>query len=280
MKYAVRYRKDFRYFHLVDEVIFPVREGNEKITTFPLSVIKNDWQKITLDIQTDQLLEDMLPFILQLKEKHSDILVQISFPFDEKDIEILKENKIPFMASLGFCKSLDMVYTMKEAGCAEIYVVEGLGFRLDEVQKILKGTGIKVRVIPNVTQCAMGTRNWLSAEHKFWIRPEDTRFYEPYVDTFELFNEDDRLSVVYEIYKQQVWKGDLSEIILDAEDLNISNDAVPPYFGDSRINCKQRCLFNTCAACEANLQFAKTFSKTEMGITYPKATVTKEEDKV
>lgn len=275
MKYAVRYRKDFRHFDAVDEVIFAVNEGNEKIATFPQTIIKNDWQKITLDIHTETLLEDIIPFILQLKEQHPNILVQIPFPFDKKEIEILKENHIPFMTNLGFCKSLDMVYTMKEAGCAEVYVVEGLGFRLDEVHKVLKGTGIKVRVIPNVTQCAMGTRSWLPAEHKFWIRPEDTRFYEPYVDTFEIFNEDDRLSVVYEIYKQQVWKGDLSEIILDAEDLNISNDAIPPYFGDSRVNCKQRCLFGTCEACGANLQFARTFSKTDYGITYPKLVTTR-----
>lgn len=271
MKYAVRYRKDFRHFDSVDEVIFPVRKGDESICTVPLSIVKDQRQKITLDIQTERPLEEFLPFIIQLKEKHPNILVQIEWPFDIEEVQLMKDNNIPFMASLGFCKSLDMVYVMKIAGVSEIYVVENLGFRLDEVKKVLKDTNIQIRVIPNVTQCTMGTRQWLSSTRKFWIRPEDTRFYEKYVDTFELFNEDDKLSVVYEVYQQQVWSGDLSDIILDAEDLKISNAAIPPYFGQGRVDCKQHCLFvGGCEACEANLRFAKTFEKTDVSLIYPK----------
>jgi len=277
MKYAVHYRKDFRHFDTVDEVIFSVEKGNENISELLPSIVKQDWQKITLNLLgCEKTFSEILPYILQLKELHPNILLQ--FLLNKENIEIAKENNIPFMAANRFCTSLDMVYAMKKMGVSEIYVVEGLGFHIDEVKKVLQDADIKIRVIPNVTQCASGTRSWIPTEHKFWIRPEDTKFYENDVDTFEIFNEDERVSVVYEIYKQQVWKGTLSEIILDAEDLNISNDAIPPYFGDSRINCKQRCFFGSCAACEANLSFAKTFEKTDMSIVYPKMVTTSGEE--
>lgn len=268
MKYAIRYRKDFRHFDQVDEVIFTVKKGDGSITSFIPTIVKEDWQKVTLEMATEKPLEEILPFVIQLQEVHPNILVQLPWPLDDTEVSLLKDNNIPFMGNV-FCKDFETIYTLKRYGVSEIYVVEALGFRLDEVKRIT-GDDIKIRVIPNVTQCAYGTRRKLSTEHKFWIRPEDTRFYESYVDTFELFNEDDRLSVVYEVYKNKVWKGDISEIILDADDLTIANSSIPPYFGDQRVNCKQRCLYNTCAACEANLQFARTFSKTEMEIVYPK----------
>lgn len=274
MKYAIRYRKDFRHFDDVDEVIFPVRKGDESLLTLP-SIVKHQYQKITLSLEIDKPLEEIIPHILKLKEVHPNILIQIAWPFDPEDVQLMKDNDIPFMANLGFCKSLDMVYAMKQAGVAELYVVEGLGFHLDAVKKILADTDIQVRVIPNVTQCALGTRRVIPTEHKFWIRPEDTRFYEKYVDTFELYNEDDKLSAIYEIYTKRVWQGKISEIIMDAEDLEVQNDTMPPYFGDVRINCGQRCFFGSCAACEANIDFAKAMSQTEYGINYARKLATR-----
>lgn len=276
MKYAIRYRKNFRHFDTIDEVIFTVSKGDESIIKNIPNIVKEKQQKITLEIIAEKPLEEIIPFILQLKNDYPNILVQIPFPFNMEDVNLLKDNQISFMASSfhGYCKDLETVYTMKQIGVSEIYVVEGLGFYLEEVKKILEGTNIKIRVIPNVTQCALGTRHNIPTEHKFQIRPEDTHFYEPYIDIFELFNEDDTLSVTYEVYKNQVWKGYLSDLILDAEDLKIPGDAIPPYFGQNRVNCKQRCLFGTCDSCGANFNFAKAFSKTDYGIIYPK---TKEE---
>ena len=278
MKYAIRYSKDFRHFDTVDEVIFSVHKGDESIVTFIPTVVKEDWQKATLDVtdytlQTGKNLEDIIPFILKLKEIHSNILVQIQYPFKDEEVNLLKDNNIPFMAAYGWCKSLDMVYTMKEYGVSEVYVAEGLGFNLSAVKSVLSGTKIEIRVIPNVTQCALGCRHKVPTISKFWIRPEDTVFYNPYVNTFELFNEDDKLSVVYEVYKQERWKGNIRNIILDADDLDVSSAALPPYFGSSRLDCKQKCLYGVygkCEVCKASFEFARTFEKTEEEIIYPK----------
>ena len=278
MKYAVKQRSDFRYFKDVDEVIFPCEKGSEDIVTFIPTVITKEEQKAIIDLSylnASLTIEDVIPYILQLKEIHYNILIQISYPFKDAEVALMKENNIPFMASLrgGGCHDFETLYAQKEAGVSEVYIVEGLGFRLNEIHKIIKNTEIKVRVIPNITQCALGSRNYIPTEHKFWIRPEDTPFYEPYVDTFELYNRDDRLSIIYEVYKQKLWSGYLSDIILDAEDIKIANTAIPPYFGNQRLDCKQRCLYEGCAVCEANLEFAKKFEQTEEEIYYPKTRI-------
>lgn len=275
MKYAVHYRKDFRHFDTIDEVIFSVTKGNESIYTEIPKIIKNDWQKVILNLTewqytTENSFETIIPFILKLKEIHSNILVQLHYPFDDTEVQLMKDNNIPFMAAYSYCKSIDMVYTMKQYGVAEIYVAEGLAFDLPIVQRILEGTDIKIRLIPNVAQCAVGTKSKIPTIHKFWIRPEDTKFYETVANTFELYNQDDKLSTIYEIYKKQVWKGNLKDIILDAEDLDIENNSIPPYFGAERFNCKQRCFYNSCSICDACESFAKKFALTEQEIVYPK----------
>jgi hypothetical protein len=273
MKYAVHYRKDFRHFDTVDEVIFDVTKGNESIYLELPNIIKPDWdwQKITLNLAAlENPIESVIPHILKLKEIHSNILVQLRYPFVDSEVQLMKDNNIPFMAAYTYCKSLDMVYAMKEYGVSEILVAEGLAFNLSVVRKVLEGTDIKIRIIPNVAQCAVGTKHKVPTIHKFWVRPEDTEFYEPDVDTFEIYNEDDRISVVYEIYKSRVWKGNLKELILDAEDLDVENTALVPYFGSRRIDCKQICMYKGCEVCDACIGFANRFKDTDQEIVYPK----------
>ena len=273
MKYAVHYRKDFRHFDTVDEVIFDVTKGNESIYLEIPNIIQPDWdwQKITLNLaMLDRPIESVISHILKLKEMHSNILIQLRYPFVDSEVQLMKDNNIPFMAAYTYCKSLDMVYTMKEYGVSEILVAEGLAFNLSVVRRVLEGTDIKIRIIPNVAQCATGTKYKVPSIHKFWVRPEDTEFYEPDVDTFEIYNEDNRISVVYEIYKSRVWKGNLKEIILDAEDLDVENTALVPYFGSRRRECRQICMYKGCEVCDACVEFANRFKDTDQEIIYPK----------
>lgn len=279
MKYAVHYRKDFRHFDTVDEVIFNVEQGNESIYLQIPNIVKEDWQKATLNLATwkwslnnfkNDQFKTLISHIVKLKELHPNILVQLGYPFVDAEVQLMKENNIPFMAAYTYCKSLDMVYAMKEYGVAEIFVAEGLAFNLSVVRKVLEGTDIKIRIIPNVAQYAVGTKYKVPTIHKFWVRPEDTEFYEPNVDTFEIYNEDDRISIVYEIYKSRVWKGNLKELILDAEDLDVENTALVPYFGSRRIDCKQICMYKGCEVCDACIGFANRFKDTDQEIVYPK----------
>ena len=175
---------------------------------------------------------------------------------------------------------MDTVYALANVGVSEVYVAEELGFRLPEVNKITKHNNIQVRVYPNVTQSSYGTKTLIPTACKFWIRPEDTIWYEDLVDTFELFDVNNRLSVVYEIYKQKAWDGSISDIILDAESLKgVDSNAIPPHFGEQRAKgCRQSCLYGGCGVCLASIQFAEAFTKTENQIIYPREKIVRKEN--
>ena len=130
----------------------------------------------------------------------------------------LKEDipDIPFFFKV-FPHSLEEVTACAVSGATDVYIVEELGFRLADLKKIKDIYKINYRVFPNIAQCSKLAKGFIPSMSKFWIRPEDTSIYENYIDVFEILGGEDnsRLSVVYEIYKQEQWLGDLNTIILD-----------------------------------------------------------------
>ena len=254
MNFAVNYRKDFRYFDTVDEVIFKYT-GSESIVDVLPTLVTED-QKAVLDISTIEDVNTIIPFLNILKTKHSNFIVKINF-IDQKDfIEVLEENDIDFFF-MNYCTYIDSVYTMKELGAKEVYITENLGFQLQDLQGLRKA-GLKLRVIPDIVQRAGGTKPIIPAILGFWIRPEDLKIYEKYVDTIEFFKHDDRLSVVYKIYRDGVWEGKLCDIIQDAEDLDIESNRLGTNFGLLRLNCRKKCLFDEdkCNLCPSFQNFA------------------------
>ena len=156
---------------------------------------------------------------------------------------------------------------MKELGAKEVYITEALGFKLTDLQGLRKA-GLKLRVIPDIVQRLAGTKKVVPAILGFWIRPEDLFVYEKYVDTVEFFCRNDRLSVVYKIYRDGVWEGKLSDIIQDAEDLDICSNRLGGAFAISRLNCGKKCLFDErkCQLCLQQQIFAQKLEKAKITI--------------
>ena len=97
---------------------------------------------------------------------------------------------------------------------------------------------------------------------RFWIRPEDTELYEPYVDIFEILpgqNDTSRLSVIYEIYRDRQWLGNLNDIILDFSSPIVNNRGVNPHFGEMRLNCGKKCVVGQCNLCPQMADLANSF---------------------
>jgi hypothetical protein len=264
MKYAVKYRRDFRHFQDIDEVIFDYETGSDKIVEFIPQVLKKQEQRAVINIEKIEYIENIIPYLNALKEKHPNIVVQLDF-FMQKDwIQILKDNDIPIMFS-NFVNNYDLLYTLLKYNPTDVYIIEELGFKLKTLQ-FLKDAGIKVRCFPDVCQSSRGTSQEIPAIQKFWIRPEDTEEYEPYVDIFEIFNLTDQQSVVYEVYKDRLWLGDLKNLLSSADDLDLANDAIDPHFGQRRINCGKRCMIGECFYCPEVEKFAKKFKEAHFSI--------------
>lgn len=277
MKYAITYSPKFRFYSEIDEVVFNYTKNSDIDTLIKVALSKllKQEQKIIIRIENHYDLTDtsfdlrsIVTSILQLKELHPNILVQIESLKLAAWVEILKDNKIPFMF-YHYPKSMSEVCAMRLMGAEEVYITEDLGFHLDELQNMRKG-GLRLRVYPNIAQAPVGC-DALPEITKFWIRPEDTEIYEDYIDIMEFFpsDEEDRNSVIYEIYSKRQWMGQVEDIILSYHD-KISNTTIAPHFGGMRVHCHKKCTFGNCNICTEIAQLGAAFDAVDFHVVKKK----------
>lgn len=180
---------------------------------------------------------------------------------------------LPFFFN-DYIDKWDVLHGYLALGVSDIYIANELGFELDKISKITKARNVKLRVLPNVAQSS-----WFDTDdlRKFFIRPEDIEDYSPYIDTFELYEDDPSKpeigTVLYKAYvKDKRWYGKLNEIIDNFSD-ELDGRFTHPHWVDRRISCAKRCLKGGhCRACITFSQLADTLEK--VGII-----VEKEEEK-
>lgn len=266
MKYAVSYRSDFKYFDDVDEIIFNYK-GTENIVDFIPKLLKKE-QRANIRLNDIEFIEKCIPFLNKLKTVHSNFIVQIDFIYQKSYINLLQDNEIKFMFC-NFAKTKEEFYSMLKLGAEDIYIVEELAFNLKSLKPIAEKYNVNIRVFPDVAQFTLGTREAVPAISTFFIRPEDIELYEEYVDIIEFFHQDDKLSTIYKIYKEQQWLGPLETIILGAK-FNIDNTTINPHFGQWRINCQKKCMFEQCNLCMEIEKLATQFDKANIEIVKKK----------
>lgn len=265
MKYAINWTRDFRHLHEVDEVILNYYSGSENVVSFVTDNF-TDYKSQRIIINLLELEEaeinKVVTYINKLRKDGFNIAAIITST--DFNINIMKENNIPFFFN-KHAYNLDTAAALAEAGASDIYVVEELGFRLKDIQYIREKYGVQIRVFPNITQSA--NNKYINGMERFWIRPEDTEIYEPYVDVFEILpgqKDTSRLSVVYEIYRDRQWLGNLNDIILDFKSPIVNNRGMDPHFAENRLNCGKKCLIGKCNLCTQIGDLANMF--TEVGL--------------
>lgn len=267
MIYCVNYSKDFRYMDEINEVILNHYSGSDALMEFVPTLVKDNKSKKRiivnlLEVNKDKITEPII-YIAKLIQDGYNMTAMI--PEDEDIIKECKEDNVPFFFQ-KFATNIETAYTMAERGVSDVYVAEELGFRIKDLQYIRFNYNIKLRVFPNIAQSAKNSV--VDPMQRFWIRPEDTELYEDYVDVFELLSGEDtsRLSVVYEIYRQRQWLGNLNDLILDFSGPIIPNTGIEPNFGPSRVNCNKRCCIGRCNICPEIAKLADGFNKADIQI--------------
>lgn len=130
-----------------------------------------------------------------------------------------------------------------------------------ELPKIKSKTDIAIRLCPNIAYNSYIPReNGICGQ---WIRPEDIKAYEPYVDTFEFAADElQREAVLLHIYKDNgQWPGNLN-LLLTNFGFNVDNRGLPEEIGEMRTKCGQRCMSTgTCHFCETAVKFSEALRK-------------------
>lgn len=266
MKYCIQYSKNFRYNDVIDEIIFYLSEYNllEKIKEQKLK----DNQKIIIDITMSlDEPEKVIPILKMCEKEHNNFSVRVTLK-QEKIANELKTAELSYFYN-EYCTSADMVYALINKGASDVYVAEGLAFNLTEIGNYCKSKKVNVRVIPNIAQYKVGFKKDIPDPYKFFVRPEDVNLYEPFVDIFEIIAPEDRVSVIYEIYRNQQWSGDLSQLIIGFNE-PFYNSGLIPLFGSERIKCKQKCMQEKCNLCQQMKELSDKIYNHDLVVKTPK----------
>lgn len=248
MKYSIPYYDNFRYFDRVDEIILNYSNNDDNIVDF----VKNNYtseQRIIVDITLKLIqvgrdcINEMIPTLKNLYENHKNMAVKTSLT----NFEPLAKEKIPYFF-MEYCTTKEDVFAFIAAGVSDVYVVNDLGFDIKDIGDYCHKKGVNVRVYPNIRQYGSYEGQYLPQIAGFFIRPEDIKLYEPYVDICEIMAPNDRLSVLFEIYTQGYWKGDL-QYLIGGLDEQTPNETILPLFGQYRLQCKHKCMLEKCELC-------------------------------
>lgn len=270
MKFCVEHT-DIKTDALAEEVVFTITPQVDiaKIVSYLEELKKQNptqtyvFSYRNADPFTDDDLKSIVTFLSGLIERGYDISAQLLFEPSFEDLrDYLYERGIPFFYT-NTCHNMEELYVMVNKGASQVYVHGSLAFCLKDIAAIRKTAKIRVIVDAPVLSDAEARIAETRPECLFWIRPEDVRIYDQYVDMFEIGY---RPAVKLLIYKKQVWEGYVQDLI-PATKLKVFCNNFTPGFGYARLNCKQQCLAGSCDFCKYSIDFAKTLSDNKLEIT-------------
>lgn len=267
MKYCIQYTDDFKELKdKIDEVIIEYTSINNFIIKFIQENIPKD-MRVILDIPFYATEDEFIANVRiweAIKEIHPNFCIKISLGHRDS-LYILQESGIPYFFDT-FIDRWDDLTSMVYAGVTDVYICNELGFQIKDVSKFCKKHNVKVRVFPNVAQTSAKIHN-IASINQFFVRPEDTVLYEPYVDIFEIFGDKQKYNVYLNIYHRQTWIGDWRDLIIGFKD-NVSSKYIVPHFGERRLNCGKICSQEKCNMCNEILTLAKNIKENNYIVDY------------
>lgn len=130
-----------------------------------------------------------------------------------------------------------------------------LFFEMDRLKQQY-GDKIKFRTVPNVAYVnGLYYQDGINGQ---WIRPEDMRLYDQYIDVFEFeFINKEQEQALYKRYiEDQEWPGSLKTIISNFR-AEGNNPMIPPEVIKTRLNCGQKCVRGSnCRICYRAMNLA------------------------
>lgn len=284
MKYALRYYSTFdpHVLDTADEVIIKYTHKTMDLIDF-IQEHKN--QRVVVNIaEYDDLsffVADNIE-ILEIAKKQAEggfavLLTNASTEDKASTIEMivdhLKSAKIDFFFS-NKCTNLAEARLYLNYGVRDIYVSKMLGFDLKTLRNVINsyGRAVNVRAVPNVLQPCWDENAELHTVMPiysyFFIRPEDTQYYEEYIDIFEFGGDIAKQHTYEKVYRSGVWVGDLRDLIVGtASNISVYNQGISLIFGKTRTTCKLGCMGDSkCQRCPLLFKLAATMK--EKGYRY------------
>ena len=270
MNYCVRFSRKFEYKEDIAEYKIVYKPKDDQLINF-LNIYSD--KRIIISLTVEDMMDIVTNKALEkysaIEKKNFSFLLPAISDENKKIISLfvieIKKNNIPFFFD-DKVYSIDKVWELINLGVSDIYICGELGFELEQIANKIHEAGVKIRVFPDIAQSTVASCESLT---KFYIRPEDTQYYEGIVDIFEFFaNDKNRDNVMYRIYEiNRKWSRALKDIILEFED-DISNLSIPNGFGAARVHCNKKCLKNgKCKICYRAAELSNLLAENKLHLT-------------
>ena len=269
MQICIMYNKPgMDYLDEVPQISFEYREKDDTIEEF---IKRHETQHCYIKITQTELTKPATVTRLQnLKNANENwsLIVTIENKSNlDLFLEVLKETCHGYIFDTP-ARTWFELQDQLNCGVSEVYISGYLGFCWPEVKKECEKFNVKTRAIVNYADGA--NYKGAPAIKKFFIRPEDMKYYVDYIDAIEFFGPGSYQEVCYKAYTNGEWFGDISEIVLNL-DHELDSRRVAGLFGEVRMKCGMRCLRGSrCSICHSLEDFAKVLEKTDT-ILDPKA---------
>ena len=251
MKYCIDGRQSYQVLNKTDEIKVSYRDKGILMDF----IEKIPDKMIILDIPYEEQENVNIDELLMYKEKFAEFCVAVQkleqfLPYAQNAIDWYWPYPITSFFELRNILKLNPKY---------ILLGMPLTFSLKKVKEI--APNIKLRVIANNAM----PKYLLVSSHKdnaegFWIRPEDIKTYDEFISVIEFdvdYGNYKKEETLLDIYKSEKWPGNIN-LLIDNLNSNIDNRAFPDLFGETRLNCEQKCMKDgSCKYCFHACNFAK-----------------------
>lgn len=259
MKYCIYYHKGFdafKYFKEIDELNIPYNSKDPTLIDF---MLKNKDKKFNL---FGAYVKKDVDLFIQIKEKYPELdftLAPEYYNSNDRDDFLSCSGNLPIYYPICLY-SWDQFFNIININknIKDIIITNELCFELDAIASCAHERNIRIRTIANIAQSTVTN---IPPLKKFFIRPEDTYIYEPYIDVLEFQNTNSllELETYYKIYNiDKKWYGNLREIISNF-DYDLDSRFLLPSFAERRLKCGKRCFKGKpCRICEVTTELADT----------------------
>lgn len=263
MRFCEEYYKNYKYLDQINEIKINFKDADIQSLTGIINLCKEKRKRLIIkfDAAVSNDIFDAIINMIDSFPKDYSLCIDIK----NKDIiKLLQDNNINFFFYSFVNNWEELNYCIKQ-GVSDIYITEILGFDIVRAAEVCHDSDVLVRVFPNVCQASYGATTEEESLRTFFIRPEDLKHYEDFIDVVEFFGDKTRREISYKAYAiDKKWPGQLGEIIIGLKS-NIDNRRIDNTFAIRRRNCRKKCIKGAgCRHCSKILELANILKEKDL----------------
>lgn len=275
MKFAVPFSRKFKYTTSPQQIQWNIKY-KPKIKELNDFIEAYQGYRINLIFEEEFDKEKDLRIIQALMQKFintNKIVVRLEKYQKQLDLFLTQKHILHYYNE--YVSDIDRFNGFLNLAITDILITNNLMFSISFLSEKAKAKNILLRTFCNVAQTPWESTPSLKT---FFIRPEDMKIYNNYIDVFEFIlpitqegrEDTSKLNIYYKIFAiDQKWRGPLKEIIMGYEGEE-ENQYIIRQFAEKRVKCQKKCSFKSgsCVLCDRIINLGELLKQTGLYINY------------